>query len=222
MHGSWYLLSICNSMSSRILFVVLGFQLGPSLSTWQYNSPRSSFKELLETSHFPRTYWEEPEQSQTLDNYLSFFLLQSRWKDGGIRGAGLLWEYHIKEYRLIPPFFITKGCYSASSYWKRNLLQEAIMHLIAGGNSCCGGGIIWKRSSQVRKAWSRKPLHSPLKSHICNPPEHKHSDICNMGIPSVDAMIKQPCQGEICLLIPPPHSDNKWVGQRIGSITVIL
>lgn len=43
-----------------------------------------------------------------------------------------------EEYRLISPFFITKGSYSTSSQWERNLLQEAIMQLIAGGNSWYG------------------------------------------------------------------------------------
>lgn len=193
------------------------------ICSWQYNSPRSSFKELLWTSHFPRTNWEEPEQSQTLDDSLSFFLIQSRWKDGGIKGAGFYgsttWGIQVNfsflHYkRVLQYFFLVgeeplAGSYYAAHCWGQQLVW-------------CGGGIIWKRSSQVRKAWSRKPLQSPLKSHICNPPENKHSDICNMGIPSVDAVIKQPRQGDVCLLFPPPHSGNKWVGQRRGSIMVIL
>lgn len=100
------------------------FQLTCSLSTWQVNSPHSSFKEL-EASHFPKTYQEAPHQRQPCTWHPSLLSHQSLWKEGwGLREVEFLFKGSTGKHRLIPPASLQKCCTLLLPSWRGTLWQK--------------------------------------------------------------------------------------------------
>jgi len=123
-------------------------------------------------------------------------------------------SFLLPHYKNVVHYFFLVGeeCFARSYHAVHCRRQNLIL---------CGGrqaGIKAPKSGNLE--WEASA--GPWKRHTIHPAVHKHLEMCSR----VHGwnLINQPHQGDVnvCLPIPPPHSDNRWAEQRRGRGWVVL